>query len=67
MDFGSEGLPTYMDSEQSESGDEKDMVCIALSEIQTESDIHDIAETQTEGDEGDIDNDIDEAINEAEH
>ena len=67
MDFGSEGLPTYMDSVQSESGDEEDMVCIALSEIQTESDIHDIAETQTEGDEGDIDNDIDEAINEAEH
>ena len=36
------------------------------SEIQTESDIHDTAETQTEGDEGDIDNDIDEAINETE-
>ena len=66
MDFGSEGLPTYMDNEQSERGDEEDMVCVALSEIQTESDIHDTAETQTEGDEGDIDNDIDEAIDETE-
>ena len=65
--FGSEGLPTYMDSsdEQPERGDEEDMVCVALSEIQTESDVHDITETQTEGNEGDIHDDIDEAINEA--
>ena len=52
-----------MDSdEQFEGGDEEDMVCVALSEIQTESDIHDSAETQTEGD---IHDDIDEAIDEA--
>ena len=60
--------PTYMDSsdEQSERGDEEDMVCVALSEIQTESDVHDITETQTEGNEGDIHDDTDEAINAAE-
>ena len=53
--------PTHMDSrdEQSERGDEEDMVCIALSEIPTESDIHDITENQTEGSEADIHDDID--------
>ena len=59
---------TYMDSsdEQPERGDEEDMVCVTLSEIQNESDVHDITETQTEGNEGDIHDDIDEAINETE-
>ena len=57
-----------MDSsdKQSERGDAEDMVCVALSEIQTKSDVHDVPETQTEGNEGDIHDDIDEAINEAE-
>ena len=58
MDFGSD--------EQSERGDEEDMVCVALSENQTVSDVHDITETQTEGNESDIHDDIDEAINETE-
>ena len=52
-----------MDSrnEQSERGDEEDMVCIALSEIPIKSDIHDIhvTENQTEGSEADIHDDID--------
>ena len=52
--------------EQSERGDEEDMVCIELSDIQNESDVHDITETQTEDNEGDIHDDIDEAINEPE-
>ena len=57
-----------MDSsdEQPERGNEEDLVCVTLSEIQNESDVHDITETQTEGNEGDIHDDIDEAINEAE-
>ena len=48
-----------MDSDkQFERGEEEDMVCISLSKMQTESDIHDKAEAQTESDEGDIHNDI---------
>ena len=53
-------------NEQSERGDEEDAVCLALSEIQNECDIHDIAKTQAKGDEGDIHNDIIKAIDEAE-